>query len=137
MDGQLAAAFPHGMKGIGAEIHHDLMNLGGVGPDDARLAGELLAHADGCREGGAQQFDHLLDDQYNIQWLLFGVVSTAECQNLTDQFLGAKRRIEHSLKAGIPFLARSAVVHEYLRVAQDRREDIIEMALFQSGWVMG
>ena len=43
------ALLPHGIGGIGAEVHEDLLHLDGIGEDQARLAFDVDPDADGRR----------------------------------------------------------------------------------------
>lgn len=57
----------HAMKSIGAEIHHDLMNLGRIGEDGFGGGIKLRFDGDGGRQGRPEEFDRLLDQMAGFQ----------------------------------------------------------------------
>lgn len=51
------------LAGVGAQVHHNLMNLGRVGVDNANFFRDVRLDGDGGGQGGAQQLDGLFDDR--------------------------------------------------------------------------
>jgi hypothetical protein len=48
--GEDAPFFPHGVGGVGCQVHQYLMKLGGIG-EDRGLGVDFLLDGDGCRPG--------------------------------------------------------------------------------------
>ena len=72
------------MVGIGAEIHDDLMDLGGVGLN-IFFRTNVFADIDRAGDGGAQQLQGLLDDRPQLNGVAFSFCLTAERENLVYQ----------------------------------------------------
>ena len=88
-DGEYPAAFFHGVKGVGAEIHDHLMNLRRIGEDESGVRCEVLVDGNGRRQEGPQHLQCFLDNDNWLEWDLFAFRLTAEGEDLLDQILGS------------------------------------------------
>lgn len=77
---QHASPLPHGVIGVGAQIHYHLVHLGRISQDGPAVRIDVLADLDGRRQRCPQQFKGLLDDEMNLHRLVFML-------NLTDILL--------------------------------------------------
>ena len=68
--GEGAPLGPHGVGGIGAQIHDDLMQLGGI-RHYIGLGLNIVDDFDGGRQGGPHQFEHLFDQKTQFDGLVF------------------------------------------------------------------
>ncbi|OPZ17666.1 MAG: hypothetical protein BWZ10_01163 [candidate division BRC1 bacterium ADurb.BinA364] len=127
--GQIA----HGMKGVCAEIHQQLMNLAGVAQNRAALGIDVRLDFDRGRDRAAQHAACFLDDRLQAQraHLPFGL--PAERQYLAGQVLGAPAGGDHfadeSPRAGIG----GAILHRQFGVAQDGAENVVEVVRDAAG----
>ena len=127
VDFQGAAAFPHGMMGVGAEVHHNLMDLDGVGFNHGIVV--QIASLDFNRGGqrGAYQFEHFLDDQVDLNRLFFLLALTTERENLVDQTFGTLAGRENIVQRLAGILALTGMNTGDFRVSENGLKDIVEV----------
>jgi len=119
--------FPHGMVGIGAEIHHDLVNLGWIGKHRSAVGIDLLADFDGGGQRGPQQLEDLLDNGLDLQRFSFQIGAPAEGKDLLDQFLGAVGGREYVAQKKLALTVRGQFMAGHLRKTNERGQDIIKI----------
>ena len=73
------------MGGIGAEVHEDLLYLGGISEDETRLALDLDPDADGRGDRGPKELHGLLDDAAQTERFLLLLGLSAEGEHLPDE----------------------------------------------------
>jgi hypothetical protein len=88
---------PHGICGIDAEIHQDLVHGGWVGKDRPCVFGNVLANRNRRGERGPQQLEGLFDHLVEVEGRALLVACPAEGQNLLHQLFGAFFRREDVL----------------------------------------
>ena len=85
----------HGMGGIGAEIHEDLMNPAGINLDRPQATRDFSLDRDGGRDGGPQQLQDFLDGGTDIDRTLARLVCPAEGEDLPDKITGPAAAFFH------------------------------------------
>ena len=79
---QDASLFAHGMAGIGADVHDDLMDLGRVGHDIPNLRRYVLSDLYAGRQGCPEQFEGLFENRGNLSRRNRLLSLSAECKDL-------------------------------------------------------
>ena len=85
--GEGAALLADGISSIGAQVHHHLVELGRIG-HHRTVRKRLLLNVDGGRQRGAQQLEHLFDDQFELHWFWLHIALAAEGENLAYEAAG-------------------------------------------------
>ena len=88
-DFQLAACVLHGLIGVGAQIHDDLMDLGGITHNGTAIVLYFMNDLYGGWNRCPQKLESFCYDILYLYRLAFLIALTAECQNLLNQILGA------------------------------------------------
>ena len=84
-DRQSPAIFLHCMVGIGAQIHDNLMHLGGIGKHRSAILFEIVADLYIRRKRCPDQVQHLFDYKVKFKRPLIHINLSAEGQDLLDQ----------------------------------------------------
>ena len=80
-----AAILSHGMAGIGAEVHKNLMELGRIGKDGVIFRVQPAPDFNGSRHGRPQEPKHFFDNGSNGDGLKFPFRLSTERQYLVHQ----------------------------------------------------
>ena len=88
-DFQHPPGLAHGMRGIRAEVHEYLLHLGGVGQHSTGREVYLLAESNRGWEHGAQQLQHFLDEEVQLERLALLLCLAAKREHLLHQVPGA------------------------------------------------
>lgn len=123
-DSEHAAVIPHGMAGVGAQIHDDLVNLGRVAKDGGGRFVDFHLKIDGGGEGRAEQALSVIDKRIQFAQAAFLFAAAAEGEDLADE--GARA----GFKSAGEFLPHGRVGGglelDELQVAEDGGEDVVE-----------
>jgi hypothetical protein len=79
------------------------------------------------RQRGPYELQHFLDDQVDLDGLLFLFGLAAERKNLVDQTLGALAGGENVVQGVVGVLALAGMDAGNLRIAEDRLQDVVEV----------
>jgi len=115
------------MGGIGAKVHHQLMDLDRVGKDDTRRRRKVTANLDGRWEGCSEEFEHFLDDGAKMQRSGLLLFLATEGEDLLDQVSGSFGGLEDLGKMVSHVVSLRNSHQPHLRIPQDSREDVIEI----------
>ncbi len=88
-----AAAVGHGVSGVDTEIHQDLLELPGVGADDAGMAAPLELESDPFADDPIEELDGVAHLFTEIEELGLHHLSPAEGKQLPGQVCGAVRAL--------------------------------------------
>ena len=117
---------PHGIKGVGAEIHQHLVYLGGIGKNRVPAYMVGLPNLHRGRQGGAEQFHGLFHDGRHRHGPLFRFLLAAEAEDLPHQIPGAIAGREDLVQVGVDF--RIGVFEAgQLGITHHRPEDVVEI----------
>jgi hypothetical protein len=94
---QNATMLTHGIFGIGAEIHHDLMNLGDIREHGSPLRRHALPNLNGGWQRGSEQFEGFLDHCGESHGFPVLLTRATEGDNLLHQVFRPPARVEHFL----------------------------------------
>ena len=115
------------MGGVGAQVHHDLMNLRGVGQHRRAVGRQLGADFDGGRQRRAQKFQGFRHDLLQMKLPAFLLALPAEGQNLRDEVLRAAAGFEDRGQRLLRGVLRRQVHAAQLGVHHNAREDVVEI----------
>ena len=88
------------MLSIGTEIHHDLIELGGIAQDRTRVLGHRLLDLDGRGKQCPEQSQCVRHQQVQLHGLAFLCRRVAKGENLLDQCSGTVNGMVHVLQMG-------------------------------------
>jgi len=126
-DEQGPAAFPHGLEGIGAQVHENLMELGGIGLADDRPRRRLHRDADVAGQGGRDEPHGLGHDVHHVDGLKAGLGGPGKGQDLLDQPAAALPGPQHALEIRLHGIVRGKPQHGQFGGVDDRGENIVEI----------
>ena len=129
-DRQLAA--PHGMPGIGAEVHEHLVHLGGI-PHDKGIGLDIHTDINGGRQRGPQQFRGLPNNAVQLDRLHFVFALSTEGQDLLDQVFGTQAGLEHLLHVVAEVALRRDIFHGHFGKSDHSGKNIVEIVGDASG----
>ena len=92
-----AAGLPHGVMGVGAQVHDDLMDLGRIGSYGGPGPIHLFADVNGCGQRGPQQLQDFFDHQIDPDRAAIVFRPTAERKNSAHEIFGPMAGSEHLL----------------------------------------
>ena len=92
LDVEGADIFFHGLGGIGAQVHDDLMHLGRVRHHGVHIRIDLRPDFNGRGQGRSQQPERFLDQRSDLQRLEVAFALAAEGQDLAYQVAGPPGR---------------------------------------------
>ena len=121
------AAVGHGLGGVDAEVHDDLVHLGRVGLDVREVLGEDREDLDVGGQGAAEELDRFLQDGREQDGPAFGLDLAAEGQELLDEVLGARAGADDVLEEAVDGVGGIELGHGEVREAQDRGEQVVEV----------
>jgi hypothetical protein len=117
----------HRLHGVGAQVHHHLVDLGRVAEHAGVAASSRRSSRTprGQRRGDA--VERLDDDRLHVHRHALGHAAAAEGEDALDQRLGAQARGERRVDVAAQRRALGGVLLRQLAVAEDRREDVVEV----------
>ena len=80
--------FPHGVRGIGAQVHDYLTDLWGIGQHLGKFLIKLSAEFNSSAQSGAEQPEGLLNQRREFDHLKLRRLLAAEGEDLADQLGG-------------------------------------------------
>ena len=117
----------HGEKGVSAQIHKDLVNLGRIGKHSTAIRVDVLAELDRGRQGRAEKFQRLGDDECDLDRFALRLTPSTKCQNLIHELFGAFAGADDVLNVGIGAAFGRGVSKGHVRVAEDGSQNVIEI----------
>ena len=125
-DRQLAAV-RHRIAGIDREIHDHLLELIGIGADPPEIGREHGDERNVLANEAAEHLVHLRDDAVEIEHLGLEHLPPAVGEQLAGQRSRPLGRLADLLDIASLGIARRQFPQQELRVAQDRRQEVIEV----------
>ena len=120
----------HGVTGIDADVHHQLLQLHGLGADLGKIIGRAVKpQVDARRQSGGKHFHGFLDQRYRVERSGPAAAATAEGQHLLDQIPRPLTGAIHLAQVFFQlFLAVADTAgHGQVRVTDDAGQDVIEV----------
>src|SRR5208337_3401403 len=124
---------PHGMGGVGAEIHDDLLHLGRIRKHESRLALEVRPDLYGAGERGPEELEGLPDHRGALERQFLLLRLSAEGEDLLDELPAADTRGEDALHVPPDRRSLGALVYCYFRKADDSGKDVVEVVGYATG----
>jgi len=109
----------HGIGGVGAEVHENLVHLGGIAKDRRAVVVDVEADVDGGGQRGAQQAQRLLDHGAEPGDDALLLAAAAEGQDLRHEIPGPVAGFERFRKVGARGMSVRQVELGELHVARD------------------
>jgi hypothetical protein len=114
------------MCGVGRQVHHDLLDRGGVGKYAGRRDRELELELDRRRQGRTQEAERFTDDLCEVGRPPHRFLSTTEAEDRGHQFASPRRGPHDLVDVGLLGGILGAGERE-LGVAEDTAEDVVEV----------
>src|SRR5262245_23100737 len=126
-DFQQPPGLAHGMRGICAEIHEYLLHLGRVSQHSTGMEVYLLAESNRGWEHCAQQLQHFLDEEVQLERLALRLCLAAKCEHLLHQVPSALSSHEDLLQVIPGDALPRHIVQRKLCIPQHGSQDIVEV----------
>ncbi len=126
-------AFADRFRGVGDEIHHQLLDLGRIGPYGRKAAAEIGAQRRMLGHRDLEQLDHILDDLGYIDQFNNGTFLSRIDHQLTDDFGAANGYGADSLQL---FIRRGAILelsHSELGAGKHAAQKIVKVVSNAAG----
>ena len=123
----------HRLHGVGAQIHHHLMDLGRVAVHRGVPCREVTLEPHACRQRRGDGDQRLVDHRLHVHRHPFTGATAAEGQDALDQRFGTQRGAHRGIDVTALRRAFGTVVLHHLAVAEDRREDVVEVVRDAAG----
>ncbi|OPZ16277.1 MAG: hypothetical protein BWZ10_01488 [candidate division BRC1 bacterium ADurb.BinA364] len=124
---QRSSAGSHGLIRVGAQVHHDLMNLRRIGQRAAGVLVDSRLEPDRGRNARPQKLQALLDQRGDFDRLALLLGLSAESQDLFDQFPRPLARLANFAQIALLPASRRRIFAQHVGVAQHGRKDIVEI----------
>ncbi len=115
------------MKGVGDQVHHDLMHLRGVCGHHAAVRIDVTGDFDISGDGRPDQIDGFFQNGLHADGQFLRIGLPAERQYLFDQVAAAPGGSMDLLDAFPYRLAWGEIVHHHLRQAGDGKQDVVQI----------
>jgi len=125
-DGQ-GAACGHGLNGVGAEIHHDLVNLGGIADECSPPGAQAAAQGGTSEQLRLQQVQGLANDRFHMHRDALAPAGAAEGEDSIHQRPSALARCDHAVQIVLQPSALCGLAQRPFAVAQNRCQDVVEV----------
>ena len=124
---EAAGPLSDGFRGIGHEVHDQLLHLSGISRDEWQIRGEVVAHHRLLGNGDRQELGHLQHqpvqvDLHDLQPSLAGIG-----EELAGQIGGPEGGLFDLLQDGLSGAFRGKPHGPQVRVAQDDRQEVVEV----------
>ena len=123
---QYVAVRAHGLHGIGAQVHENLLDLCRIG-QYVGLTDNVGANVDRFRDGRPQKVQGFPDNGPHLDGLDVDIVLAAERQDLVHQILGSQAGRMDLPEVFLQCAAGDGVQARKLGISEDGRQDIVEV----------
>ncbi len=121
------SAFGHRVARVRAQVHQDLFELPGIGPDPREGHSAADFDVDVAADQPPEQRLDRADDLVQVQYSRLQNLLAAECQQLTRQRCRSLRRSTDLLHVAPGQVVGRQLLEQQVRVSEDRRQYVVEI----------